>query len=156
MIINYLKGLFNQYQQKQQAKELLSILNDGRAIFSSFGNDVYMSDFVNNCIDRIATEVSKINIVSVVQKPGSIRRQNDDITRLFKFKPNPLQTTKDFLANCEWLRRKQNNCFIYPQYIILTDQQGNQYRKYTAFYPLNPVAVEWIRYIDKWFSEYIE
>lgn len=142
MIINYLKGLFNQYQQKQQAKELLSILNDGRAIFSSFGNDVYMSDFVNNCIDRIATEVSKINIVSVVQKPGSIRRQNDDITRLFKFKPNPLQTTKDFLANCEWLRRKQNNCFIYPQYIILTDQQGNQYRKYTAFYPLNPVAVE--------------
>lgn len=46
------------------------------------------------------------------------------------------------LANCEWLRRKQNNCFIYPQYIILTDQQGNQYRKYTAFYPLNPVAVE--------------
>jgi len=142
LIINYLKGLFNQYQQKQQAKELLSILNDGRAIFSSFGNDVYMSDFVNNCIDRIATEVSKINIVSVVQKPGSIRRQNDDITRLFKFKPNPLQTTKDFLANCEWLRRKQNNCFIYPQYIILTDQQGNQYRKYTAFYPLNPVAVE--------------
>ena len=142
MLINYLKGVFNQYQQKQQAKELISILNDGRAIFSSFGNDVYMSDFVNNCIDRIATEVSKINIVSVVQKPGSIRRQNDDITRLFKFKPNPLQTTKDFLANCEWLRRKQNNCFIYPQYIILTDQQGNQYRKYTAFYPLNPVAVE--------------
>jgi len=142
LLINYLKGVFNQHQQKQQAKALLSILNDGRAIFSSFGNDVYMSDFVNNCIDRIATEVSKINIVSVVQKPGSIRRQNDDITRLFKFKPNPLQTTKDFLANCEWLRRKQNNCFIYPQYIILTDQQGNQYRKYTAFYPLNPVAIE--------------
>lgn|GEM_PF-2852822 len=74
------------------------ILNDGRAIFSQFGEDVYLSDFVNNCIDRIATEVSKIDIVSVVQKPGSIRQQNDDITRLFRFKPNPLQTTKDFLS----------------------------------------------------------
>lgn len=123
-------------------RTLASILNDGRAIFSQFGEDVYLSDFVNNCIDRIATEISKIDIVSVVQKPGSIRQQNDDITRLFRFKPNPLQTTKDFLACCEWLRRKDHNCFIYPQYDIVYDLQGNPYRKYTAFYPLNPTGIE--------------
>jgi HK97 family phage portal protein len=137
-----LTNLLAKYKQKQQLKTLTSILNDGRAIFSSFGEDVYMSDFVNNCIDRIATEISKIDIVSVVQKPGSIRQQNDDITRLFRFKPNPLQTTKDFLACCEWLRRKDHNCFIYPQYDIVLDVQGNPYRKYTAFYPLNPTQIE--------------
>lgn len=142
MILNYLKGVFDRYKAKQQYKTLASILNDGRAIFSSFGEDVYCSDFVNNCIDRIATEISKIDIVSVVQKPGSIRQQNDDITRLFRFKPNPLQTTKDFLACCEWLRRKDCNCFIYPQYDIVYDMQGNPYRKYTAFYPLNPTQIE--------------
>jgi hypothetical protein len=67
--------------------------------------------------------------------------QNDDITRLFRFKPNPLQTTSDFLANVEWLRRKYRNAFIYPQYqnIILPD--GRQFRRYTAFYPLKPLAV---------------
>lgn len=127
---------------KRVQKQLYAILNDNKAIFSAFGEDVYLSDFVNNCIDRIATEISKIEVVSVVQKPGSIRPQNDDITRLFRFKPNPLQTTKDFLACCEWLRRKDCNCFIYPQYDIVTDLTGNQYRKYTAFYPLNPTQIE--------------
>jgi hypothetical protein len=101
---NYLTDIFKGYKQKRLQKTLASILNDGRAIFTSFGENVYLSDFVNNCIDRIATEISKISIVSVIQKPNSIRQLNDDITRLFRFKPNPLQTTKDFLACCEWLR----------------------------------------------------
>lgn len=142
MIFNYLKGVLGRYQAKQNLKTLSAILNDGRAIFSSFGEDVYMSDQVNNCIDRIATEISKINIMSVVQKPGAIKQQNDDITRLFRFKPNPLQTTKDFLACCEWLRRKDCNCFIYPQYDIVYDVYGNPVRKYTAFWPLNPTNIE--------------
>ena len=142
LIFNYLKNVFTNYKQNQVNKTIASILNDGRAIFSQFGEDVYCSDFVNNCIDRIATEVSKIDIVSVVQKPGSIRQQNDDISRLFRFKPNPLQTTKDFLACCEWLRRKDCNCFIYPQYDILPDKLGQPIRKYTAFYPLNPTSIE--------------
>jgi hypothetical protein len=142
LIFNYLQNVLTNYKQRKINKTIASILNDGRAIFSQFGEDIYLSDFVNNCIDRIATEISKINIVSVVQKPGSIRQQNDDITRLFRFKPNPLQTTKDFLACCEWLRRKDCNCFIYPQYEIVRDVQGNQYRKYTAFYPLNPTGIE--------------
>lgn len=142
MILNYLKEMFNHYQKKKANQQLYSILNDGRAVFSSFGEDVYMSDFVNNCIDRIAVEISKINVVSVIQKPGSIRQQNDDITKLFRFKPNPLQTTKDFLACCEWLRRKDCNCFIFPQYLTVYDAQGNPYRKYTAFYPLNPSQIE--------------
>ena len=142
MIFNYLSGLLDRYKQNKQQKKLSSILNDGRAIFSQFGEDVYLSDFVNNCIDRIATEISKIDILSVVQAPGSIRRQNDDISRLFRFRPNPLQTTKDFLASCEWLRRKDCNCFVYPQFEMVNDARGNQYRKYTAFYPLNPVQIE--------------
>ncbi len=142
MILNYFKGILDRYNQKQVYRTLNAILNDGRAVFSAFGEDVYLSDFVNNCIDRIATEISKIEIMSVVQKPGSIRQQNDDITRLFRFKPNPLQTTKDFLACCEWLRRKDCNCFVYPQYDIVYDALGAPYRKYTAFYPLNPTRIE--------------
>lgn len=121
---------------------MTSLLNDGRAIFSDFGQDVYMSDFVNNCIDRIATEVSKIEIISVLEKDASIRKLNDDITRLFRFKPNILQTTKDFIACCEWIRRKDCNCFIYPEYTLIQDSKGNLFRKYTAFYPLNPTEIE--------------
>lgn len=136
----------NIFKQSKLEKTLYSLLNDDTAVFSNFGEDVYLSDFVNNAIDRIATEVSKIQVVSVVQK-DVIVRQNDDITRLFRYKPNPLQTTKDFLACCEWLRRKDYNCFIYPSYTEVKGKDGFTYRKYTGFYPLNPIQVTFL--IDK-------
>ncbi len=137
-IVSYFKNIF----KPEIYKQAISILNDGTSIFSAFGEDVYLSDFVNNCIDRIATEISKAEIVSVIEKDNSVMALNDDISRLFKFKPNELQTTKDFLSCCEWLRRKDCNCFIYPKYINVKGLNGAAYRKYVAFYPLNPTSIE--------------
>lgn len=142
MVFGYLKNLLARFRGNSDKRILTEVLSDSRAVFSSFGNDIYFSDFVNNCIDRIATEVSKIVVVSVMEKENSISRLNDDITRLFKYQPNPLQTTKDFLAACEWLRRKYMNSFIYPAYEIMKSASGQEYRRYTAFYPLNPVSAE--------------
>lgn len=142
MQFNFLKNLFAKFRGNNETQMLTEILSDSRAVFSSFGNDIYFSDFVNNAIDRIASEISKILVVSVVEKDDSVRRQNDEITRLFKYQPNPLQTTKDFLASCEWLRRKYMNAFIYPQWENFSDGKGRESRRYTAFYPLNPVTAE--------------
>ncbi len=139
---SFIKNLFAKFRGNKEKKILTEILSDSRAVFSSFGNDIYFSDFVNNAIDRIATEVSKIDVVSVVEKENSIVRQNDNITKIFKYQPNPLQTTKDFLSSCEWLRRKNANCFIYPQYEVATLANNQEYRQYKAFYPLNPVTAE--------------
>jgi len=116
-------------------------LTDSQPIFTSFGKDIYLSDFVNNAIDRVASEIAKIEIKSIISTDEGIRVQNDDITRLFRFKPNPLQTTSDFLSNVEWLRRKNRNAFIYPQYEIITTPNGRQFKRYLAFYPLKPSSV---------------
>lgn len=142
MQFSFLKNLLAKFKGNSEKQMLTEVLSDSRAVFSSFGESIYFSDFVNNSIDRIASEISKIEVVSVVEKDNSIRRLNDDITRLFKYQPNPLQTTKDFLSACEWLRRKYANAFIYPQYENYTTGSGQEYRKYTAFYPLNPVTAE--------------
>jgi hypothetical protein len=115
-------------------------MSDALPVFSSFGADIYLSDFINNAIDRIASEISKIDIKSIVDFGDRISVQNDDITRLFKYKPNPLQTTSDFLSCVEWIRRKQRNCFIYPQYETVT-AGGREFKKYTAFWPLNPASI---------------
>ena len=144
MIWSYIKNLFKGNSEK---KIIAEVLSDSRAVFSTFGNDIYFSDFVSNCVDRIATEISKIEVVSVLEKENKVSRCNDEITKLFKSQPNPLQTTKDFLASCEWLRRKQANCFIYPTYEIF-DIGGREQRQYTAFYPLNPVTAELGHYED--------
>ncbi len=67
---------------------------------------------------------------------------NDDISRLFRDGVNELQTAKDFLSCCEWLRRKDKNCFIYPQWELAKSGSGQEFRRYTAFYPLAPVSAE--------------
>ena len=142
MITNYLSQAVRAYKNWKYKRMIHGILNDGRPVFSEFGGDIYASDVVNNCIDKIATEISKINVMSVVENGSEIKIQNDDITRLFRFKPNPLQTAKDFLSACVWLQRKDMHCFIFPQWEEVTDRAGRKYRRYTAFYPLNPVRVE--------------
>lgn len=136
-ILNYLKNVFGQSGKAQYAAWLMN----SEPIFSSFGQNIYLSDFVNNAIDRVASEISKVEVRSVVQVGGVVQVQNDDITRLFRFKPNPLQTTSDFLSNVEWLRRKNRNAFIYPQYELVLSRDGRMFRRYTAMYPLNPTAV---------------
>ena len=135
-IFNYLKSVLPNKQSKYQAW-----LMNSQPMFTSFGKDIYLSDFVNNAIDRVASEIAKIELKSIVQSGDILQIQNDDITRLFRFKPNPLQTTSDFLANVEWLRRKNCNAFIYPQYEIITLPNGRQFKRYIAFYPLKPTAV---------------
>lgn len=142
MITNYLSKAVQAYRDWRYKAVLHGIFNDSRPVFTSFGKDIYASDVVNNCIDRIATEISKMNVMSVVETDDGIRIQKDDITRLFRFCPNPLQSTSDFLRSCVWLQRKTMHCFIFPQWEEIVDKYGNPYRRYTAFYPLNPVSVE--------------
>ena len=136
-VLNYLKGIL-----PSSKKNMYGVwLTNSQPIFTSFGKNIYLSDFVNNAIDRVASEIAKIEIKSIVQRDDLLQIQNDDITRLFRFKPNPLQTTSDFLANVEWLRRKNCNAFIYPQYEIVKLKDGREFKRYIAFYPLKPTAV---------------
>lgn len=136
-MLNYLKGILPSSKKNMYG----AWLTNAQPIFTSFGKNIYLSDFVNNAIDRVASEIAKIEIRSIVQRDDLLQIQNDDITRLFRFKPNPLQTTSDFLANVEWLRRKNCNAFIYPQYEIIKLKDGREFKRYTAFYPLKPTAV---------------
>lgn len=130
------------YKADKNKQLLYSIYSDSHAVLSSFGNDIYMSDLVNNAICCVANEFSKVGILSVVDFGDKIAPQNDDIARLFRSKPNPLQTTKDFLASLIWLRLKKCNCFIYPQWVEVMDSKGQVHRIHKAFYPLNPQGIE--------------
>ena len=141
-MFSFIEKIMSRFRGNKEKRILAEVLTDSRSIFSSFGRDIYMSDLVNNCIDRIAVEISKIEVASVIEKEGSIVKQNDDITRLFRFQPNELQPTKDFLSCCEWLRRKNMNCFIYPKWENVKGRTGAVFKRYTAFYPLNPISAE--------------
>ena len=142
MLVSFIRNIMDKFRGNRDQRILAEVLSDSRAVFTSFGNNIYASDFVASCIDRIATEISKIEVVSVIEKDSRITRLNDDISHLFRDGVNELQTAKDFLACCEWLRRKDKNCFIYPQWELVASKSGQEYRRYTAFYPLAPVSAE--------------
>ena len=104
--------------------------------------NIYESDAILNPIDRIATEVSKAKIRSIVEKENKITIQDDDISRLFAFHPNPLQTTADFLSSLVWMVMKYNNVFVYPQFQWVTDKLGQKHKKFEAFWILKPIDFE--------------
>ena len=93
-----LQRLLGRFAGRSDSSRYADWYTDAAPIFSEFGRDVYMSDFVNNAIDRIASEVGKVEVWSVVERsdPATVFKVNDEISRLFRFRPNELQTTKDF------------------------------------------------------------
>ncbi len=132
----------NQTQQMKYAR-----LMDGTTpLFSQAGRDIYTFDVVQICIDCIASECSKLQPKHIRRDPSGkmINLTGDNINRLFKFKPNPIMTTKDFIEKTIWALYLDYNSFIYPAFNIVKDARGNLSRDYTAFWPLYPTQTEWL------------
>jgi len=134
---------------KSAGKDLsYALLPDSiQPIFSQYGRNIYASDIVQNCIDCIATECSKL-------QPRHIRRDNtgrliplqgDSINRLFRFAPNPIMNTREFIEKVIWNYELNYNAFIYPMYDVSFDSRGFASRNYTAIYPLNPSQVDFLQ-----------
>lgn len=136
-LLDYFKGFTAKGREQMQ---LAKLLND-TPIFSQFGDNIYASDVVQNCIDVIATEISKLQPQHILtNNKGEQSKQKSSINRLLKIAPNPLMTTRDFQEKIIWLLFLNYNAFIYPMYEVYQD--GDVYRKrYTGFYPLNPTQV---------------
>lgn len=120
-------------------------MNGYAPIFSQFGRDVYASDVVQTCIDIIATECSKLQPKHIrTDSNGMMQNVNSEINRLFKFAPNELMTTRDFIEKIIWQLLMNYNSFIYPTFDIIT-VNGVESRYYTGFYPLNPIQVDFLQ-----------
>ena len=121
------------------------MLNGTVPIYSQFGQNIYASDLVQECIDIIATEISKLqprHIRTTTEGMQDVPRGN--INRLFKFAPNPLMTVSEFLEKMTWLLEMNYNAFIIP--IFDSDfSTGFERRTYRAFYPINPSRVEFLK-----------
>jgi HK97 family phage portal protein len=133
------------FNRQDKSLQYAKILDGFTPIFSQFGQNIYASDVVQTCIDCIATECSKL-------QPKHIRTDNNNMrvdvksstNRLFKFAPNELMTTRDFIEKIIWLLYMNYNAFIYPTYDVVTTN-GVVRKDYTGFYPLNPTQVTFLQ-----------
>ncbi|MBB6218191.1 HK97 family phage portal protein [Anaerosolibacter carboniphilus] len=140
--------LQNFFKDKEASRQMqyAKFLDGYSPIFSQFGQNIYASDVVQMCIDVIATECSKLQPKHIrIDNTGMRVNVKSSLNRLFKFSPNPLMTTRDFIEKIIWLLYMNYNAFIYPMYEIKPDGRGGQYREYTSFYPLNPTQVTFLQ-----------
>jgi HK97 family phage portal protein len=139
-----LKDLFKNVFSNRDAtqKQYAKFLDGYNPAFSQFGTSIYASDVVQMCIDVIATECSKLKPKHIrTDSKGMQANVKSCLNRLFKFAPNQLMTTRDFIEKVIWLLMMNYNAFIYPTYINKTGNNGELEREYTGFYPLNPTEV---------------
>lgn len=138
-------GLFDFFKPKEQEPARgapAQLLND-QPYFSQFGDSIYGSDVVQNCIDIIATECSKMMPKHIViTDNGEQRIAKSSINRLFSVAPNELMTTRDFLEKIIWLLYLNYNSFIYPEYQTYKASDGVRRKRFVAFWPLNPYQVD--------------
>ncbi|QJD88487.1 phage portal protein [Cohnella herbarum] len=120
------------------------MLNGGIPVFGQFGTNIYASDMVQNCINVIATEMSKLQPRHIKTRENEQTVPNGNINRLFRFGPNPLMTTSEFIEKKIWLLMMNYNAFIVP--IFDSDYStGIERRTYRALYPINPSRVEFLQ-----------
>lgn len=155
-----IKDFFAGHLQRRRQKQYMKMMRGYIPVFSSFGNDIYASDLVQNAIRRICTEMSKLQPRHIITDRDGMQRvvYGSDLNRLLRYGPNPLMTTSDFLEKIVYLREVKKNCYILPVYDRIPLANGKYKRRYTALYPLNPSEVEYSTddagnlYITFWFQ----
>lgn len=112
-----------------------------KPLFSQFGKDIFASDIVKAAVHRIAEEISKCNLKSIIKK-GTTKISDDELNALLSGKVNPLMTTKDFLYKVAYLTVKNCNCFIYPSFEEIPLTENTVKRIYKGLYPLEAAKVK--------------
>ena len=121
--------------------------------FSQFGTNIYASDVVQQALNCIVMEMKKL-------RPTHVRESDVDSTSVRSSiqsvlnNPNEFMTTADFIEKIMWSLLLNYNAFIVPVYDVWKDKNGNEQRKYTAMYPIQPTNVNFLK--DPTGTMYIE
>ena len=122
------------------------MLNGRTPIFSQFGNDVYVSDVVQQCMACITDEMRKVQINHILEKDGMLNIKDSQLNRAFQYQANEYMTPADFMEKSTYLLLKNANCFIYPRFVYTYNANGTvKSRDVTALYPLDPRRVDFLQ-----------
>lgn len=155
-------GFFDKLLKRKPKETKYAPTLDGWApVYGQFGDNIYMSDVVQQAVGCIVKEMKKLN-------PTHVRYRNEDPVPIRKGgiadvlrQPNPIMTTADFLEKVCWLAELNYNAFIVPVYSTWTGTDVNgekvERRLYEALYPIKPTQVDFIEdasgrlFVQFWF-----
>lgn len=110
-------------------------------IYSQFGQNIYASDVVQQCIVCITSEMKKLSPTHIRQDGQDVIPVSGKRQRVLN-QPNAFMSTSDFLEKITWNLFFNYNSWIIPTYDVWTDDNGKERRSYKALYPVQPTMVE--------------
>lgn len=121
-----------------------SMMNGYSPIFSQFGQDIFVSDVIQQAISCIVSEVSKLEPAHI-KKSGYdyTEGKRSDLWKIMQY-PNPIMTMSEFLEKMAWLLFLNDNAFAVPVYKVWKGENGEERRSYEAIYPIQPAQVDFI------------
>lgn len=140
-------GWFDSVKTKFSGRGKRAKLMSGQSpVFSQFGNDVYVSDIVQQCMGCIADEMSKLQLRHIVKQKDKEQIKDSKLNTLFEYGVNETMTTADFLSKITYMLLKNMNVFIYPKFAYYYNPAGElKKREVEGLYPLDPKKVEFLQ-----------
>jgi len=133
--MGWLDKVFSKAKRPKNANMNLNVSMKGyEPTFSAFGDLTLQSDIIYSAMQMKARFFGKLDPKHIRIRDGKIELVTDSsVARLLR-RPNDYSTTYDFLTQAYFMREKDNNCFIYPDYYISNAGQ----KIYTGLYVLLP------------------
>ena len=129
----------NKFKKLKENKQYAKILNGMTPVFGQFGQDIYASDVVQQAINCLVTELTKINPQHIRKSGNDYVPVDGEIQRLLN-QPNERMTQSDFLEKVFWQLFLNYNAFVVPTYTI-----KNGVKTYTGLYPIQPLQVDFLQ-----------
>ena len=135
--MGWLDKIFSKAKRPRGAiMDMRTTMNGHQPRFTSFGANILYSDIVQAATKMKARFFGKLDPRHIRVRDEKIELITDSTVARLLRAPNDYQTTYDFLTQAFFMREKDDNCFIYPDYY--TTKAGQ--RIYTGMYILLPVT----------------
>lgn len=136
-------GWLDKLKRKPQKNNIYAqMLNGYLPLFSQFGQNIYASDVVQQAINCIVSECVKLLPTHVREIGTDITPVNSTIQSVLD-NPNETMSTSEFIEKMVWNLFFNYNSWIIPTYYVWKDPKtGNEVRRYTGLYPVQPTGVE--------------
>lgn len=132
-------GLFDfwrGWRKQREGERYAQMLNGTTPIFSQFGEDIFMSDVVQQCAYCVVTEMRKLNPRHVRRFGFDVAPVQDSGVQKVLENPNPLMTKSDMLEKITYSVLANYNAFVYVE--------RDRFGRLIGLWPLAPVQVTFL------------
>lgn len=133
--MGWLQKLFSKAKPRKNALYDMNVTMKGyQPTFTYFGANVLYSDIIYSALKMKARFFGKLDPRHVREKGDKTELVTDSSVAKILRQPNDFQTIYEFLTQAFFMREKDDNCFIYPDYVLTNEGQ----KKYIGMYILLP------------------